>query len=136
MHSFFELTARFQHFRSLMGLAIFSRDGRFIDTSLPISDDLSEEIGSFFFSMAADYRDQGRANNVFSVAYGEKVFVYAEHAFGALLFMLESVEEIDEVMQVFTAHYSPIPAPTQALTQDKPVPGAASMAAAAGCRVR
>lgn len=136
MYSFFEVTARFQHFQTLMGMAVFSRDGRFIDTSLPISDELSQEIGSYFCAMAADYRDQGRVNNVFSVAYGETVFVYAEHAFGAFLFMMESVEEIDEVMSVFTAHYSPIPKPTQALTQENPVPGAGSLVAASGYRLR
>jgi len=88
---------------------MFNNDGRFVDTSLPMSDDLSEEIGSFFFAMAEEYRRNDRPNNVFSAQFGDTVLIYAEHAFGAFLFMAEGAEEVDEILSRFVEHYSPAP---------------------------
>jgi|GEM_PF-3320865 len=105
MSNFIKITQKFADFKTLSGLAIFSSDGRFIDTSLPLSDEFSEDIGQYFYEMLSSYREQGRVNNRFVVETSQSTLLYAEHSKGAFLFMVEGNTEIDAIFGAFSHLY-------------------------------
>ncbi len=113
MKSFTEITQKFQDFTTLRGMALFSRDGRFIDTSLPLSDEFSEDIGQSFHRMVEGFRAQNRVNNRIVIQLGENHFVYAEHSNGAFLFMMEGESEIDAVLGAFSHMYPAMSIPKE-----------------------
>jgi len=120
MKSFIEITQKFQDFTSLSGLAMFSRDGRFIETSLPISDELSEKVGKYFCQLAESYRSQGCHSNRFVLDLDDSKLLFAEHSKGAFLFMVRDNHEIDAIFGAFNHMY---PAAThESTTATPPLP--------------
>ena len=129
MKSFLEVTQKFADFPSLSGLAMFSKDGRFIDTSLPFSDELCTQLGHHFFNLAQQYQSEGRRHNRITAAIDGAVYVFAEHATGAFLFLVRDESEVDGILGAFAILYPvvkerkvmPAVVPTPAAVEEKVV---------------
>ncbi len=96
---------RFRPIPSLLGLASFDKNGDMIDTTLPLSDLLCEEIGARFLGVTGQCHDVGRVQNHFVLEYGNRTLVFAEHAKGSLLFMLGDRAQLDSLLALFGNHY-------------------------------